>query len=1225
MKPGAILTGVFVLVLAVAAPAPAQQADSATAVLVRQAHSLEVKGRLDMAAQNWRRVLLADPDNGDALAGLARIAKSNGDVAEAERQLTRLRAVQPNHPAIRRIESMKPLASQMAELNRAARLASEQQYEGAMEVYRAVFGSDPIPGNWAITYYETSAALPGGWETAVTGLRKLVSEFPGVQEYQLSLGRVLSYRPATRVEGMQLLENIKGDDALANRARQAWRQALIWQGPASTSLQSLHTYIERYPDKEIEALRDQARTAQPAATIAGRREEELAFEALKENRLAEAEELFQKAQRLGPENPGPLSGLGFVRMKQDRFSDAIPFFEEALARRPNDKVIQEALESARFFGWMNKADASFRGSFFAEAAGFYENALEVRPDSTDALRGKAGSLMQLQRSAEAAEAYERLTQLDPRDVEAWKSLLRARYQSGGSPQAWIAYQRMPEPIRMQLGGDLDHLLVMASIYDDLKRRPEFNRAFQQAMEVAGAADTRPSLDQRMELGALLLKVGRFAEAATEFEAVVSARPENPDAWDGLLAALAQTGNDVRSLAVLGRMPEHIYQAALRRPGFLLSAAAIYRSGDKLNEAEEFLKRALAASVGEQNDENRLRAKLQLARVWIEQGNPAPGERMLRQLAAEHNENPEVWTAYLSALHEAGRDHEVMAESQRIPAVVMTRLLNEPNYVALLASVHNSRGEYTQGIRLVQQSIASLQADKQAVDAELQIQLAWLLLNSGGDPRELYSLLRDGIARPHLTKKERDSFLQIWSIWSRRSAEEALAAGDVNRAVAILSTALRMLPEDNTIYSALAGALVRTGQTANAFVVYKTWGLKEGNAADYAGAIGSAMTVNDRRQTSLWLREGLSQWPTSSQLLTLAGKDAAMRGDYDKAQFYWKSALEVMPENEQATSLTSAGATPTVADHLGTLLLGGQNPEVDATSPDTLGALLAGNTIPADAAALPVPGSLGIEPWNSPANQPVGAIASSQTQRPYSTPPGAIYSPAPYSPVPRSGVFLPPPDLNPQEVNPALLPQQVYGPPSTNPLVEQQMALVRAEPRSAREEVEDQIAAIEARNTPYIGSTGRMTTRSGRTGLEAMTVQEAEFDASTTLGNRYRLSLIARPVFLDAGTPEADNVLRLGLAPLGADIGNQSASGTAAELQFAGEMFGLKIGTTPNGFLVRNPAFGLRLSPSGGPVTAIFERDSVKDTLLSYAGTRDPISNQIFGGVISDTMTLKGDW
>ena len=53
----------------------AQAAESATQTLLDKAHALEVRGRLDMAAQTWQQVLLADPNNVDALSGLARAAK----------------------------------------------------------------------------------------------------------------------------------------------------------------------------------------------------------------------------------------------------------------------------------------------------------------------------------------------------------------------------------------------------------------------------------------------------------------------------------------------------------------------------------------------------------------------------------------------------------------------------------------------------------------------------------------------------------------------------------------------------------------------------------------------------------------------------------------------------------------------------------------------------------------------------------------------------------------------------------------------------------------------------------------------------------------------------------------------------------------------------------------------------------------------------------------------
>ena len=69
-------------------PMAAQQVDAATtAQLLGKAHALEVRGRMDMAKQTWQQVLLVDPNNSDALAGMARAAKLEGKNEEANAYL----------------------------------------------------------------------------------------------------------------------------------------------------------------------------------------------------------------------------------------------------------------------------------------------------------------------------------------------------------------------------------------------------------------------------------------------------------------------------------------------------------------------------------------------------------------------------------------------------------------------------------------------------------------------------------------------------------------------------------------------------------------------------------------------------------------------------------------------------------------------------------------------------------------------------------------------------------------------------------------------------------------------------------------------------------------------------------------------------------------------------------------------------------------------------------
>ena len=64
------------------------------------------------------------------------------------------------------------------------------------------------------------------------------------------------------------------------------------------------------------------------------------------------------------------------------------------------------------------------------------------------------------------------------------------------------------------------------------------------------------------------------------------------------------------------------------------------------------------------------------------------------------------------------------------------------------------------------------------------------------------------------------------------------------------------------------------------------------------------------------------------------------------------------------------------------------------------------------------------------------------------------------------------------------------------------------------------------------------------------------------------------------------------------------------------------GTTPQGFPVRNLTGGVRFRPLNGPVTFLLERDSVKDSLLSYAGLRDPGTGIVWGGVMSNSGSVQ---
>lgn len=195
------LLGVALCCAATTVPTRAQTSQAATQTLLERAHTLEVRGRMDLAAQTWQQVLLSDPNNTEALGGLARSAKLSGNLALANTYIERLRAINPKDPGLTRVDNIGAQQNNTAALQQAGKYAEAGQYAQSMVIYRKVFGSTPPAGDWALAYYETEAAIEADRPHAVSGLRALTEKYPADSRYQIALGRILTYNPKTRSEG----------------------------------------------------------------------------------------------------------------------------------------------------------------------------------------------------------------------------------------------------------------------------------------------------------------------------------------------------------------------------------------------------------------------------------------------------------------------------------------------------------------------------------------------------------------------------------------------------------------------------------------------------------------------------------------------------------------------------------------------------------------------------------------------------------------------------------------------------------------------------------------------------------------------------------------------------------------------------------------------------------------------------------------------------------------
>src|SRR5574340_80160 len=1179
-----VATILFVMGLALWAASPA------TELLLNKARSLEGRGRLDLAAQTWQQVLMADPNQPDALAGLARWAKQTGKQSEAKTYLDRLRRVAPGHPALSQVEGMHAMRQPSARLEEADRLARNQQYEQAMAVYREVFGDEPPPGGWAIAYYETEASTPGGWDHAIGELRRLAQKYPEVDEYRLSLGRLMTYRPQSRMEGLRVLESVQGSSAV--KAKQAWRQALVWESRNPAVLPSMRAYLARYQDTELERFAGQlgqVRTAAPAPAqkpkgLARSKEENIAYEALKAGRIKDAETHFESILKTSPRSPGSLAGMGFVRMKQEDFGSATEYFEAAKAAEPDNKLVAEALETARFWKFMKDGTNAFNGTQYKEAERAYRGALAMRPKSPEALQALGGTLLKRGQAGPACEIYEQLVEIQPQNADGWRALISAKHQSAGAAAAIAASRRMPAPVATTLAKSLDYLALTASVHADAGDTEQSNRIFQQAMELARSQGKTLSLPLQVQFAGLFLQHGRTEQAAQAYQRVLDADPENTDAWEGLIASLVQRHEEARAFALLQRMPKETYNSALRRAGFLRSVASINLSQGRPETAEAFLQKALEAEQ-QPGASAGLGTKLQLASLWIEMGHRDRAERMLRQLAISNPENADVWKALMGSLSRDNRNEEALNIAQRIPLSVVQQLEADTGYASLIASIYNALGRYPEGIRVVNGAMAQAEIDQRPIPADLEIQRAWLLLNSQGDEREMYAILKRGGARHDLTPAQQRGYLDLWSAWSRRRADVAANSGDMDLALSILDAAQRMLPNDYRIRASVAGMLLKGGDSKRALAQYKAWRMVGANAGDFAGAVGAALAQNETALADTWLREAMRRWPRDPQLLSLEGRQAAANGDYHHAESYWRAALTSLPPEglEPRTPAPAArDGRKEAGESLSRLLVG---EEAGAISP----------------------------PTPAPANpRAPGFLQRIAYREDDTTMPNDIFLPDGAG----AGALPAPDTTDVYKTSSPMLAALKTGPSAfVEPVRE----------RSQRQEIRDGLKALEARNTPFVTSGGNVQGRSGQSGFERMILQEADLEASTTVGNKMRLSVIARPVYVDAGAQDGMGTMRFGLAPLGATASAQTASGLGTETQLSSENFGLRFGSTPQGFLVRNFIGGLRFRPAGVPITFVLSRDSIRDTLLSYAGARDPVSKRVFGGVMANTFGMYANW
>jgi len=1283
------------VILAALVTAPvSSHAQSGVDILLSKARSLEARGQMDLAAQNWHRVLLVNPNQTEALAGLARAAKEGGQAQDERTYLDRLRKINPHDPEIAAVENLRVFTpEERNQLDQAGRLAMQHKADDAIKIYRQVLGDKQPPlGKWAEPFYETEAESTGGRPTAISQLRQLCAQYPNQQAYRLWLASLLTYDPKTRMEGLRLIQSID-DPVVIEQARAPWRKALVWEKDNPDVLAPMQAYLQRYPDPELQpivaALQEkQQQNAADADKLAGFKALKnkdtvtataefdavlkrspndvnalagLGFVRLDQKQFSEALSLFDKARALAPQrsdiqdgynnaqfwlamergaaaqqrnapavalaafqealtlrpldagallgtahaltgehkypeaearfqqvlnqapnNSDALAGLGFVRLSQKRFDDAAKLFAKARSLDPGRKDLAQGYRNATFWGTLNEASTALNQNRPQAAVAEYRQALLLNPDDKNALFGLANASEHAGDFPGAAKAWTHLTATYPDDDAAWIGLMQTQNEAG-DPQAAIASsQRIPTAVKQRLESRPEYPAQMAFVYYSARQQTAGDAELRNALEIAAKSDTERALDLRFRIAGRFMDEDQPGRAVEIYKQATLSQPGNPSAWEGLIGAYTRTSNFAAAINAARSMPQTTYDAALKNSGFLNSVAVLYSAQGECTEAEGFLNTSLSLdrTAGRQPAEA---TQLQLADIWMREGYSDSARRLYDSVVTTDPNSAEAWRGLMVALHKAHADRELVAQFPGIPPAVHAELETDADVLVLEASAETTAGKSQDAVQLLDKALALYTAHHRNPPANLDIQAAWAMLAVSPDEPGLAELLQNTRMRGDLTATQSTAVEQLWSTWSIRRAQ---AAFDTKPQLAFdtLTVAAAQYPRNRDIHAALASLYLRKNDNQKALDIFRTWGMAGAVAGDYRMAAGAALSLHRNEVAEQYLHEGLARFADDPQLIHMSARQDIAHGDYKEGERELESALQAMREQDASEGRGHR--------------LSSRNLQQSA---DELSANAASNLAARDGAA-----QASVAPCRpQSARNDAGVLRL----RPIS-----LILPIRH----RSGwafqSAIQAPQSAPQTSNPAA---QSAAPSAQN---------AQAAPAAPQQQqqVQNEIDAVSDRNTPVIGTGGTVSTRVGDPGFDHLVVTDGLLDSAIVASDQVRFSVEAHGVYASSGTPNGNSTLMYGTLPAGSLFSAQSQAGYGGIAQLSTGTFGLAAGTSPQGFPVHNVIGGIRYRPLNGWFTFLLKRDSVKDSLLSYAGARDPNTNVRWGGVVANTGTATFD-
>jgi tetratricopeptide (TPR) repeat protein len=428
------------LVIFFAQTARAAEQPPTVVELLSSARLWEVKSRADLARQALEKLLLAYPDQPDALLqlGMLEIRSAHADVAA--KLLARAEAAHPGQLQTLQFEDVYRIATRdhlhMATIRR---LQQSGKPEEAVKELRALFPNGAPVGQLGLDYYRIIASNRGGWDEARNGFTRLMRENPEDPQYAIALADHLLDRPATRTAGIAMLARLAdNEDADHQRVMDLWQGALARRSGSGASTAALHNDLGRVPNNQQVQRRiiAHARAEQARALIAN---DTLSrdWAGQQQDQLQRIERLLVDASDRRPQDADVLESLGLLRLRQNRYDDAWDLFRGGRAHSaPSTRDKWGRLMAAAMFAkWTAESDMAREQGELEFAARRLRCALAIDSGSYYSLGLIANRLARENERSEAEDIYRRVLALDAVNDTSLSGFVALLSQTGRSPEA----------------------------------------------------------------------------------------------------------------------------------------------------------------------------------------------------------------------------------------------------------------------------------------------------------------------------------------------------------------------------------------------------------------------------------------------------------------------------------------------------------------------------------------------------------------------------------------------------------------------------------------------------------------------------------------------------------------------------------------------------------------------------------------------------------------------